>query len=555
MPRWREGSTGEYLEYLLPGCTRGNCPSWAPDLFAITASVLRRTGLYTRLFDIVAQGPVGGLLPLHWPALARRLSEEWRLSIGEAFRDGSTASALPPVPPPLEQDWRLLLSLSDTPMFGAHRVRDEARLREYTGALLRLCLVADEGAAIAGAAHKAAVVGLARERLLASGGRTLGWLVRPEKVRVLPKHRTPYRGLTLRALSRSLALIGSDEVDATWTTTRPVGARGSRDPDALHVLVLPWPLRLRDEEFVAIARPGPFPNPADQTQHFHVVRRPDPEGLLRYAEARLRSARDAVGEIGMVVLPELSLTSSELEVVLDFAKRAGLVLVGGAALSTPDPAGNDHVANVAVVDTGVGPPHIQRKHHRWRLDRAQIEHYGLADRLRHGEECSELTEIGPRELRFFSHRRWLTFCVLVCEDLARQDPLAEVIRSVGPNLAVVLLLDGPQLSGRWASRYASILAEDPGCSVLAVTSMGMAERSRPREAGRTARNEALVLWRDYALGERELSVLPGHDAGVLSLANHPFTVRTADGRGEAAPAFLPTFAGWQSLGGERPRRR
>lgn len=69
--------------------------------------------------------------------------------------------------------------------------------------------------------------------------------------------------------------------------------------------------------------------------------------------------------------------------------------------------------------------------------------------------------------------------MLVCEDLARQDPAADLIRAVGPNLLIALLMDGPQLSGRWPARYASVLAEDPGTSVLTLTSLGMAERSRP----------------------------------------------------------------------------
>jgi hypothetical protein len=71
--------------------------------------------------------------------------------------------------------------------------------------------------------------------------------------------------------------------------------------------------------------------------------------------------------------------------------------------------------------------------------------------------------------------------VLICEDLARQDPAAELVRAVGPNLLVALLMDGPQLANRWPARYAAVLAEDPGTSILTLTSLGMVERSRPTE--------------------------------------------------------------------------
>ena len=49
-----------------------------------------------------------------------------------------------------------------------------------------------------------------------------------------------------------------------------------------------------------------------------------------------------------------------------------------------------------------------------------------------------------------------TIASLVCEDLAHIDEVIDAIRLVGPTLLVALLLDGPQLSSRWAARYASV---------------------------------------------------------------------------------------------------
>ena len=50
-------------------------------------------------------------------------------------------------------------------------------------------------------------------------------------------------------------------------------------------------------------------------------------------------------------------------------------------------------------------------------------------------------------------------------------PLRTVIRSVGPNLVIVLLMDGPQLVRRWPGKYATVLSDDPGSAVLTVTSL------------------------------------------------------------------------------------
>ena len=50
-----------------------------------------------------------------------------------------------------------------------------------------------------------------------------------------------------------------------------------------------------------------------------------------------------------------------------------------------------------------------------------------------------------------------TIAPLICEDLARLDEVADVLRRVGPSLVIALLLDGPQLPQRWPARYATCL--------------------------------------------------------------------------------------------------
>jgi hypothetical protein len=133
--------------------------------------------------------------------------------------------------------------------------------------------------------------------------------------------------------------------------------------------------------------------------------------------------------------------------------------------------------------------------------------------------------------------------------LARQDP-ADLIRAVGPNLLIALLMDGPQLRGRWPSRYASVLAEDPGTSVLTLTSLGMAERSRPiaRETGRRGDPiRSIALWRDAASGEREIILDSGHNACVLNLICRTETEFSADDPVHGEPADFPVFAGFSSF--------
>jgi hypothetical protein len=123
--------------------------------------------------------------------------------------------------------------------------------------------------------------------------------------------------------------------------------------------------------------------------------------------------------------------------------------------------------------------------------------------------------------------RGATVVALICEDLARMDEVADVLRRVGPTLLVALLLDGPQLSTRWPCRYASVLADEPGSAVLTITSLGMAVRSRPPGA---SRSRVVALWNDPTRGLREIQLAKGAGGILITASIGRKTVWTADGR-------------------------
>ena len=103
----------------------------------------------------------------------------------------------------------------------------------------------------------------------------------------------------------------------------------------------------------------------------------------------------------------------------------------------------------------------QNKHHRWFLDAGQIEAYNIAGALHPSVRWWEAMEIPERSVHFLELGGGITVAAVVCEDLARLDGVAELLRSVGPTLVMTLLLDGPQLASRWTSRYAGVLADEP----------------------------------------------------------------------------------------------
>jgi hypothetical protein len=184
---------------------------------------------------------------------------------------------------------------------------------------------------------------------------------------------------------------------------------------------------------------------------------------------------------------------------------------------------------------------IQKKHHRWKLDKSQILQYGLASSLYPSANWWEHIAVGERSLGFATLRPWFCLSMLICEDLARPDPVGDIIRAVGPNLIIALLSDGPQLGGRWPGRYAAALADDPGCSVLSVTSEGMSNLSRPIN-GADNQSRVVALWKDARTGTKELKLPHGASALMLNLSVEYVEEWTADGRGDNGWSGYPTLS-------------
>jgi hypothetical protein len=187
------------------------------------------------------------------------------------------------------------------------------------------------------------------------------------------------------------------------------------------------------------------------------------------------------------------------------------------------------------LEKGATPPgeagepwfHIrQNKHHRWSLDQSQIYQYHLGGVLHPDVRWWEAIDLPRLEVNFIEVAE-VTLGGLVCQDLAHNDDVAALIRSVGPTIVLTALLDGPQLTSRWAARYASVLADDPGSAVLTLTSFGMAERSRPH--GHDA-SPIIALWKDPSRGVREIRLDPGAYGVVLTVCMSRSPRRSADGR-------------------------
>ena len=103
-----------------------------------------------------------------------------------------------------------------------------------------------------------------------------------------------------------------------------------------------------------------------------------------------------------------------------------------------------------------------------------------------------------------------------------------MIRAIGPNLLIALLMDGPQIIQRWPGRYASVLTEDPGTSVLTFTSLGLI--SRQNDVGKFPQSCSIALWSDKSEGTKSIELPREADAILLRLTKNAKNERTLDGR-------------------------
>lgn len=488
---------------------------WPPDVFALTEVLLERSGAYR-----FAMSPPAGAM---WPPERMPDWDEAMVDAGRqwgAWAEDQSAD----LPALVASAWAVLIGGAATPLA---RLSDgiDWRLCE---ALLTLHAVADEACAGLGIATEAlgGKGSLYRARARELLART-GSVARchPQFVRVIPKLRTPPTGTSLRSLSR-YACVTAPSVDVRWH--KVPARRPGTEPhvNGVNCLLLPWPLRVRESDFRPLAGSvrGQI---GEQSGFFEFV--PSERLDLDLVDRMLVASRDEAGQVNVVVLPESAVDHREIDDLESLLRHHGVPgLIAGVRQPSEQAdrfAGN--WVHIGVL-TGNEWVHVhQSKHNRWSLDQAQVRQYHLSGALHPHVRWWEAMEVPRRSIQLVEFGEGATIAALVCEDLAQSDEVAGILRSVGPMVVVTPLLDGPQLSSRWAARYASVLADDPGSAVLTLTSYGMARRSRPN--GRDP-SSVIGLWKDPGRGIRQIPLEPGAQGVLISASADRTMRRSSDGR-------------------------
>jgi hypothetical protein len=356
---------------------------------------------------------------------------------------------------------------------------------------------------------------------------------------------TPQNGLTIRSLSHNLGYCPGSDMRPKWASMASTGERSH----SLNLLLIPWPKVVNPAQFVAI-RSENLSDDVGRGAHGLFSFRPAAGPPKSHVADLLRSAEQRVGQVNGIIFPELSMSEQEFDDISQEILAPNRFVVAGIGEVRKGAAGRN-VAYWDLIDPEMRDEEgrfvqyrmFQKKHHRWKLDKSQIVQYGVGTNLHPMANWWEHIELGDREISFVSLQPWLTMSVLICEDLARPDPVGDIIRAVGPNLIIALLCDGPQIASRWPGRYASALADDPGSSVLTLTSLGMSKLSRPTDPSRN-RSDVVALWRDAKTGTAEISLPDKYDAIVLNITVEYHEEWTADGRGDDKASGYPVLSGY-----------
>ena len=486
--------------------------SWPADMFAFTEIILDRAEAYR----FTVSPPAGRIWPPpSTPAWSERVSTAAR-------RWARWAETWVSDPPKLVADeWQVVKDALGTPLAdvaAGHAWR-------IVEALLTLHAVADEASAGIAAGTSAPEDGiLMRARMSELLART-GSLARidPALLRVLPKYRTPYGGITSRSISRYVSVAGPA---VSYSVNKVRAPRRNGAQAGLNVLLLPWPLRVSSDDF----------RPLSDSIHDRAV---EPFGFFEYqpadpfdvgmVDSLLSSASEHVDPVDLVVLPESSVARDQLADLEAVLSRNGVTMLIAGLRDGPTGAnelGSNYVHFGASVD-GQWWHYRQDKHHRWSLDRNQVQQYHLDDVLDPRVRWWEAMEINKRSLQMIERDDGHAIAALICEDLAQMDQALELLRDVGPTMVVTLLLDGPQLASRWTARYASMLADDPGSAVLTLTSYGMVANAWHEDLPPSS---VVALWKDNTRGMQEISLDADAQGILLSTHQAPAIRRAADGR-------------------------
>lgn len=519
------------------------CPCWPTDVFAFCATVLDRTGL------------------LHYQAVKekhkKKLSQEYLKKTADLWRQNF-------VPPDSVVDsWKKIVNKSNIPL--ADLKRNKSILFHFH--FLFKC--ADEASCGLGwgsesldslfdqlVLEKTFEGGENSARNFLDGSKqdykmwqppylpsSFCHMIPPQRAVVTPKSISAEVGYTIRSLSHHLALLEPQpKLKIGWHFAEsPMPSTDFCREDHYHILFLPFPYKMAANCIYPAKKPNRISNTSGKKYgYFRLKPTWLPKGdnfdqankiYNDLIKPLLENARSHSEYVDCIVFPECALTENVADelakLLVQHERKNGLRLLVTGAISENEKLPKNKALSY-FFDVSGEIKHGHTKHHRWKLDVNQTRRYGFsAFPADVNTDWWEEIDVSDRQLPFYAIRQHSCMTVLVCEDLARNDPALPAVRAIGPNLVIALLMDGPQIASRWPARYATVLADDPGSAVLSVTSAAMTDRSNRQESNGT---RSVALWKHHSGRTEQLILPPNHHGFLLSLGSTNDEQVTMDNR-------------------------
>lgn len=345
------------------------------------------------------------------------------------------------------------------------------------------------------------------------------------------KYNVPQSGLTINNLTQNLTFI---RPSVKYKSVVNKFKKKSHSKKNYNILFIPWPFEVKDEYFTPSNTKSEDSGIDDYFDFFNY----QPTDILKPQNflSFIFSSLQRVGSLDLIIFPECALSENQFEslkkLLFTVFGSQSPSLLSGVFGENKDMGCNS--ALLAFIDEGGQQFDLirQEKHHRWFLDRNQLRNYNLSLTLDPGKKWWENISISRRHLTTLTTIEGVRLCPLICEDLARQEPVAQAVRSIGPNLVISLLLDGPQLSSRWPGKYSAVLSDDPGSSVLSVTALGMTKRSTGLGYPPSSQ---VALWSEPNKVAETLEVTSSQGALVIELELESAEMWTIDGKSQSKP--------------------
>ena len=377
---------------------------------------------------------------------------------------------------------------------------------------------------------------------------------------VLPKSRTSPLGSTLRRISHNLALLpGSGTIRVGWDWAEPPHDWVNKNP-VFNMLLIPYPYKILSKNFKPVGVSKSNQDNCNNNElrwgKFTLDVRPNDDEDEKFVSFVSRLITESDKKLGKnmthaVVLPELALSRksiialrnkilekhSSIELLCSGVREDLYLRFDDEGNEKESPVNASYMASLNYSEekseTINAHEIFHEKHHKWRVTEQQVSDYDLSPALDPSRVWWEDLNVVNRRLPFLVMRNQWTLTSLICEDLARNDPARTVVEAIGPNLVISLLMDGPQIPERWSARYATVLAEDPGSSVLSMSSLGLIERSNKvfEKVGHETK-KSFALWRDDRGISIPIELEEGYHATTISLNLFPINDYTLDGRAD-----------------------